>query len=186
VNRAYVLLALSALVIVSACSPLPFEAPPPALERYGAPVPTRSLDARAQATQPCGVLSETQLRSLALEPSGRLDPLPGGPPACVWEGPGFTQEISVALLPDRDYLVDTYRVRNNYRVFEPMVIAGLPAVAQQTTAEALTCTVTTGIALGQAVDVTATEYGAAPDPPCRTAAQVTQSVLGNLPEQPQK
>jgi hypothetical protein len=174
------------LVLLGGCTQ-PAQAPSaPAPERYGAPVPTRSLDATTSSTQPCAVLDEGQLRALQLQPPGRLDPLPGGPPACVWEGPGFSQEISVALLPNRDYLVDTYRVRANYRVFEPVTIAGLPAVAQQTSPQALTCTVTTGIAVGQAVDVTATEYGAQPDPPCETARRVSEVVIGNLPEQAPK
>ena len=181
-NRAVVLAALALVLTVGGCSGTP-STMPPAPDRYGAPVPPRSLDATAQANQPCGVLTEDQLRTFGLEPAGRLDPLPGGPPACVWEGPGFTQEVSVAVLPNRDFLVDTYRSRGMYQYFEPITIAGLPATAQQTTRGALTCTVTTGIALGQGLDVSATEYGADPDPPCETARQVSEAVAANLPEQ---
>lgn len=73
-----------------------------------------------------------------------------------------------------------------YEYFEPILIAGLPATAQQTTRGALTCTVTTGVGVGQAVDVSATEYGAQPDQPCDTAIRTTEAVLSNLPAQPQK
>ena len=49
-----------------------------------------------------------------------------------------------------------------YQLFEPDTIGGLPAVLQQTTPGALTCTVTTGIAVGQAADVTVSEIGVEP------------------------
>jgi hypothetical protein len=143
------------------------------------------LDVTSGAQQPCGVLTEAQLRALELEPPGRLDQLTVGT-ACVWEGPGFSHEIAVTLYPNRDLLVDTYRSRTMYQYFEPTVVAGLPASAQQTTRGALTCTATIGVAVGQGVDVSATEYGSAPDPPCETAIRTAEAVLANLPEQSQK
>lgn len=130
-------------------------------------------------------MTEAQLSELELAPSGRIDQLAAGT-ACVWEGPGFTREISATLYPGRDLLVDTYRSRAMYQYFEPILIAGLPATAQQTTRGALTCTVTTGVGVGQAVDVSATEYGSQPDPPCDTAKRATEAILSNLPAQPQK
>lgn len=183
-NRATVLAALSLLLALAGCSGAAPATNAPPSERYGAPIPTRSLDASARADEPCSVLNKGQLHALALEPDGRLDPLPIGV-ACVWEGPGFTQEVSVTLYPQRDFLVDTYRSRGMYQYFQPVTIAGLPATEQQTTRGALTCTVTTGIAVGQAIDVSATEYGADPEPPCETAKRASEAVVANLPEQPQ-
>ena len=133
--------------------------------------------------------ARTSSRPSASKPPGRLDPLPGGPPACVWEDSAFTQQISVAFLPNRDYLVDTYRVRAMYRVFEPVTIAGLPAVAQKTTPETLTCTVTIGIAIGQAVDVNAKRSrrrSRCALTACDKAVRTSELVLTNLPEQPPK
>ncbi|MEJ2862866.1 DUF3558 domain-containing protein [Actinomycetospora flava] len=158
---------------------------PAAPDRFGAPLPSRSLEVQTRAQQPCGALTESQLRALQLEPRGRIDQLTVGT-ACVWEGPGFSHEVSVALYPNRDLLVDTYRSRAMYQYFEPIVIAGLPATAQQTTRGALSCTVTTGAGIGQAVDVSVTEFGAEPSPPCDTAVRATEAVLANLPEQAQK
>lgn len=172
---------LAALFILgcSAGTPAPNQVPAP--ERYGAPLPTRSLDGTTQTDRPCGVLSEEQLQSFGLRVDGRVQQLPLGAPACVWEAPGFGREVSVAVIVNRDYLVDTYRSRSNYQVFEPISIVGMPAVAQQTSADALTCTVTTGIAVGQAVDVTSTEFGAQPARPCEVAQRVTETVVANLP-----
>lgn len=171
-----------AALFISSCSttgPIPVEAPAP--NRFGAPVPTRSLDGTARSEQPCRLLSEGELRSFGLQANGRLQRLPLGAPACVWEAPGFGREVSAAVIVNRDFLVDTYRSRANYQVFEPISVRGLPAVAQQTTAEALTCTVTTGIAVGQAVDISSTELGGAPEPPCETARRVADAVVANLP-----
>lgn len=191
-RRAFLGAGLAMLVVLGACSgaeggaPAPTE--PPATDRYGAPIPARSLDATALAARPCNVITERQLRALGLEPNGRLDPLPIGA-ACVWEDSGFTQQISITLYPNRDYLVDTYRARGMYQVFEPLTIGGLPAVAQKTFPQALTCTVTTGIAVGQAVDVTASEVGVAPGAPltsCDKATRTAGMVVSNLPEQPRK
>jgi hypothetical protein len=181
VSRALVLVALASLLVVGCAGAPPSPAAAPAPDRSGAPIPPRSLDVSANATQPCVVLTEDQLRSLELVPNGRIDPLPIGV-ACVWEGPGFGREVSVTLYADRDLLVDSYRSRSMYQYFEPVAVAGLPATAQQTTRGALTCTVTTGVAVGQAVDVSVTEYGADPDPPCESAIRVSEVVVGNLPE----
>lgn len=183
--------AFVALLVVGACArpdgaPSPTDsAPLPSADRFGAPVPSRSLDATRSAQEPCSALTEAQLRALALEPTGRLDDLPIGA-ACVWEGPGFSREVAVTLFSSRDLLVDTYRSRAEYQYFEPMEIAGLPATAQQTTRGALTCTVTTSISMGQSVDVSATEYGAEPAPACDTAIRATEAVVSNLPPAPQK
>jgi hypothetical protein len=177
------LLAVGAvLLLVGACGSVPARAPAP--DRFGAPTPSRSLDATARSAAPCGALTGDQLRALELEPSGRLDPLPTGVQACVWEGPGFTRDVSVAFYATRDFLVDTYRSRGMYQRFQPTTIAGFPAVAQQSTAGALSCTVTTGIAVGQAVDVSATELGSAPRPSCETALRVSEAVVANLSASP--
>lgn len=174
------------VVLLAGCG-APSTAPPtPAVDRFGAPVPMRFLDATASAAQPCSVLSVDQLRALGVEPNGRLDPLPTGVTACVWEGPGFTREVSAALYPRRDFLVDAYRSRGVYQRFQPVTVGGFPAAVQQSTTGGLSCTVTTAIAVGQAVDVSATELGANPGPPCETALRISEVVVGNLPAQPQK
>lgn len=170
------------LLLVGGCGSPPAAAPAP--DRFGAPSPSRSLDATARSGAPCGALTGEQLRALELEPSGRLDPLPTGVQACVWEGPGFTRDVSAAFYANRDFLVDTYRSRGMYQRFEPTTVMGFPAVVQQSTAGALSCTVTTGIAVGQAVDVSATEFGSAPRPSCETALQVSEAVVATLSTSP--
>ncbi|WP_133826916.1 DUF3558 domain-containing protein [Actinomycetospora succinea] len=176
--------AMLAVLFIAGCTadappPTPTRAPTP--DRFGAPVPTRSLDGTALSDRPCNLLAESELQSFGLQARGRLQQLPLGAPACVWEGPGFSREVSAAVIVDRDYLVDTYRTRSTYQVFDAITVGGLPAVAQQTTVEALTCTVTVGIAVGQAVDVTSTEFGTAPAPPCDTARRVAETVVADLP-----
>ena len=171
-----------ATLIIGGCSSdaqAPDQAQAP--ERFGAPIPTLPLDGTAQTERPCGLLNESQLQAFGLQPDGRIQQLPLGAPACVWQGPGFSREVSAAVIVDRDYLVDTYRSRSMYQVFEPVSVGGQPAVAQQTTAQALTCTVTTGIAVGQAVDVSSTEFGDAPATPCEIARRVAEAVVANLP-----
>ncbi|WP_373695163.1 DUF3558 domain-containing protein [Actinomycetospora aeridis] len=186
-NRSLAAIALVVAVLVVGCSSQsPEPSPAPAPDRFGAPVPPRSLDGTAHAARPCSLLDSSELRQFGLEANGRVQQLPYGSPACVWSGPGFSREVSVAVVVDRDYLVDTYRSRPTYQVFEPITIDGLPAVAQQTTPTALTCTVTTGIALGQAVDVSSTEFGSQPSPPCETARRVTEVVVSSLPPVPTK
>lgn len=183
-RRALLLGAAAALAILGGCSAAPAPGPAPAPDRYGAPVPGRTLDASGVADRPCGVLRAEQLEAVGLETRGQLDPLPAGRPACVWEDSAFTQQTSLALYPDRDYLVDTYRARGMYQLFEPVTVGGLPAVLQQTTPGALTCTVTTGLAVGQAADVTVSEIGVAPGTrsrSCEKATRVSEMVIGNLP-----
>lgn len=188
-KRTLLLGAAVALVLVGGCSADPMPPPAPAPDRYGAPVPARSLDASALADQPCGALRAEQLEVLGLESRGQLDLLPAGRPACVWEDAAFTQQTSVAFYPDRDFFVDTYRSRGTYQLFEAVTIAGLPAVAQQTTPGALTCTVTTALAVGQAADVTVSEIGVGPGRSprsCELATRVSEMVITNLPAAPQK
>ncbi|GAA4885099.1 DUF3558 domain-containing protein [Actinomycetospora straminea] len=187
--RVVLLVVLGSLVLGACSSTRPAPTAPPAADRFGAPVPARSLDASQRASRPCAALTETQLRGLGLEPTGRLDALPTGGPACIWEDAAFTQQVSAVLYPTRDYLVDTYRARGTYQYFVPTTIAGLPAVAQQTTPGARTCTMTTGIAIGQAVDVTVNEVGVpagARSTSCAKARNVTEAVVSNLPPAPQK
>lgn len=188
-RRPLLLGAAAALAILGGCSAAPTPGLAPAPDRYGAPVPSRSLDATGVADRPCGVLRTEQLEAVGLRARGQLDPLPAGRPACVWEDSAFTQQTSVALYPDRDYFVDTYRARGMYQLFEPVTVGGLPAVLQQTTPGALTCTVTTGIAVGQAADVTVSEIGAEPgtrSKSCERATRVAEMVIGNLPASPLK
>ena len=74
--------------------------------------------------------------------------LPTGERSCEWRGPGREPYVNVIVAASRDILVDTYRVRQ-FTVFRPALIGGLPAIAEQTAENSLSCTVTVGTAEGQ-------------------------------------
>jgi len=71
-----------------------------------------------------------------------------GERSCDWRGREGDQYVSLIVVPNRDVLVDTYRIRQ-YSVFQPTVIAGLPATREQSSLEAVSCLVTVGTADGQ-------------------------------------
>ncbi len=88
----------------------------------------------------------------------------------------------MAAYSRRDYFVDAYRARQ-FPIFVPTEIAGLPAVIQQSAPTSVNCGVTTGVAEGQALDVTVAlfEGDNLARRSCDEAVAVSAAVISNLP-----
>ena len=151
------------------------------ISRYGAPVVIGPRDLESRGGSPCNaLLTKDQLRRLGLQPeSAREVPLADSV-ECSWQGLDFS--LSLGAETRRDLLVDTYRT-HLFGVFEPTTISGLPAVRQKTSPQVNICTVTTGVAEHQALEVT--WFGRATagraDDSCGLATRVTEVVIGGLP-----
>jgi hypothetical protein len=175
-------LAIIAMMLVAAACSSPAPAPPPVEDRYGAPIPPSSRDLHLAAEDPCqSLLTAEQLRSLGLQAtSARIVELPGAR-QCSWNDRERRQTLSLAPWADRDLLVDTYRTRQ-LPVFRPDVISDLPVVYQQTAPGAAVCTVTTGVARGQALETTWYSLSnPVTAPPCVAAQRAVELVLAGIP-----
>lgn len=152
--------------------------------RAGAPkVPNpRSFVGRDQ--DPCqSLLTPEQVIALGVRPESSVRTnLPSGTPNCRWGGVREGRIVNVAAYASRDLLVDSYRNRP-LPIFVPTTIAGLPAVVQQGSPTSISCTVTTGVAEGQALDVGVDLFEGTDSArrSCDDAITVSATVIGNLP-----
>ncbi|MCD2186572.1 DUF3558 domain-containing protein [Actinomycetospora soli] len=172
-----------ALAGCASSSPPPPQAPISTSPRYGAPTVSRPLDVTTPFDAPCRQLSPEELGTLGVrdEGSGRSYM---GSNQCRWT----TQSgaiLSLSVDRDRDLLVDTYRARL-LPIFQPVQVAGYPAVRQQTAPENNICTVTIGLGPKQALEADWTGLGTLkpgdPDP-CERAETAAAMVIRKLPPQ---
>lgn len=148
VRLSAVLIALGALVAVTACTTTADGTPQPAPDdgnsststsesqstgpttpgKSEAPRVTTPLDGSAFAAAPCTSLTGAQLSDFGVNPPGDLRGEDGVfPPGCGWHGDGAS--ISVGWLTDNENgLSDTYRRRELDAYFIETTVDGYPAV----------------------------------------------------------
>lgn len=187
-TRAGVLVAL--LLVLVACTSESPSPPAPTIDRFGAPPVESPRDVRALGQNPCsGPLDATGWRELGLETTGSVETLMTGDRLCDREGLNGERALSFILIPARDVLVDTYRVRQ-FALFRPTMVGPLPAAIEQSAPDSISCTVTVGTAENQGFIVNYSEYelgsdGQADDP-CRRALRVAERIVASLPPLPAK
>ena len=176
------------MLITSACGSTPTSAPttptPSNQGRAGAPKVTNPRALAGRDQDPCrSMLTRDQLVGLGVRPeTAAPGVLPFGVPDCDWGTVAEGRLISVAGFGSRDYLVDAYRSRP-FPIFVPIEVSGLPAVIQQSAPTAPVCGVTTGIAEGQAIDVSVGLFSGDDSGrrSCDEAIAVSAAVITNLP-----
>lgn len=183
-------LVLVFVLILSACGaprpapetqPTTMEAPLP--ERYGAPVVAAPRDVSGLLGSPCtSLLTTDELDGLGISDAGRPRTYLGAT-ICSWTTDS-DDRLSLSVDAERDLLADTYRAART-PIFEPVVVAGYPAVRQRTSLDYNTCTVTTGLGPQQALETDWTGH-LAPSPdvdPCERAEEAIALVIRKLPPQ---
>ncbi|GLZ45920.1 hypothetical protein Acsp06_21050 [Actinomycetospora sp. NBRC 106375] len=174
------LLMLSA-VLVTAIACGQHSTPPAPVDdgRFGAPRVTAPKDVAPFAADPCsGPLTGARLDALGLSSRGQGRTTVTGERSCDWRSREGGQYVSLIVIPNRDVLVDTYRVRQ-FPVFEPLTITGLPATREQSSPSSSSCVMTIGTApqQGYIVDVS----GGASGGPCDAAQRIAEEVATALP-----
>ena len=146
-------------------------------------VAPRELSSRAG--DPCRtLLSASQVRGLGYAVPGEpsIDVL--GAPTCTWREEDRGRTAIVSVVVTRDLFVDTYRNRF-LPVFEPLQIAGLPAVDIKSGPKVLACTTTVAVADGQSLELNTTvgggEDGLPDGDPCTEGHQVAEAIVSTLP-----
>lgn len=111
-----------------------------------------------------------------------MEVLPSGTANCTWSARQRDRLVTVAAYAHRDFLVDAYRNRP-FPIFVPTTVSELPAAIQQSSPSAVTCTVTTGVAEGQGLDVSVGQFsgGDSARRSCEEALAVSAAVISNLP-----
>ena len=144
---------------------------------------TSPLSVQAAADAPCEqLLSNQDLRSLRITSEGTARSY-YGVAECSWVS-DVDDRLSIGVVADRDLLADTYRAART-PIFEPVIVAGYPAVRQRTSRDYNTCTVTTGVGPQQALEADWTGH-LAPSPsldPCERAEEAIALVIRKLPPQ---
>lgn len=139
-------------------------------------------DIRAYGDRPCDVFTIEQLTQFGFDrPPNSTDTLPSGAKTCVWIDSGHNGRLALGTYPDWDVLERTYLAGASLPVFEPIEIAGLPAVVYQDAIGLPRCEVTVGLAGRQGLDVTFTDLREPPDDPCGAARDAAEVAVGNLP-----
>ena len=138
-------------------------------------------DIRAYGDRPCDVFTTEQLTAFGFDlPPNRTFTLPSGNKTCVWTDSGSHGELSVTTYPDWDILERNYANRSAESVFDPLPIAGMPAVVHQP-GQVATCYVTVGLAERQGLDVSFSDLTLPYEDPCGAARTAAEVAVGNLP-----
>lgn len=175
-------LAAMLLVAVAACAPpAPVTTPDP---RAGAPVPIEARDVGALASDPCQVLDSSSAAALGFSSDGEPRTVGTGDRSCWWTAPDDSQFLSVIVFPQRDALVDAYRLRK-FAIFEPSTIGPFPATRERASADSTSCTITVGVSSSQGfvatVDDQAAAAGRRQSEACDRAQQVAERIVAALP-----
>lgn len=134
-----------------------------------------------KARNACQLLTSSQLADLGATATPKADTSLWGETNCKW----VNADIAVYLSPDTTQgkgLSITYQNKSGAQVFEPLTIAGYPAVV--TGKETIECAVAVGTSNTQMflIDLTVTGAKRANhDDPCALAQKVGADVLSNLP-----
>lgn len=174
-------LATLVLASVSSCSTAVPPAPvtSPVNDRFGAPTASEPLDVRSFGASPCTGPWAGTVVALGFPATGRQSQLETRYQACEWDAGG--EILGLVVYPDEDILVDSYRARL-LPIFVPTTIAGLPAVIEQSSSNALTCTATIGTASGQGLALDYTRLSTRSTvAPCARAQQIAERIVATLP-----
>lgn len=138
-------------------------------------------DIRAYGDRPCEVFTLEQLIGFGFDlPPDSTDTFSDGHRTCVWIDSDYTGRLMAGPFADLDVLERTYAYRAALPIFEPLRIAGLPAVIHQPGPVA-TCHVTVGLATRQGLDVSFTDLRKPYEDPCGAARIAAEVAVGNLP-----
>ncbi|MGH3931068.1 MAG: DUF3558 domain-containing protein [Pseudonocardiaceae bacterium] len=138
-------------------------------------------DVREYGDRPCAMFTTEQLTGFGFDiPPSRALTLPSGNQVCVWIDSRHHGELAVTTYPDWDILERTYLNNAGSPLFEPLRIAGLPAVVQQA-GSLPTCNVTVGLAERQGLDVEFSDLTEPYEDPCGAARAAAEVAVGNLP-----
>lgn len=146
------------------------------------PVP-EPLDPEMLLSEPCDLLTDTQLDQLGLvEYSSRIDSL--GDHECTWaESEEGTRKISISAMGNNENgLSDIYAQREQYNHFEPTTINGYPAVIADpyTLLEDGACPLYVGIT-DQLTAYTIAQFPiASDDDPCPITQDVAEAMIDTL------
>lgn len=150
--------------------------------RQLSPPVERPRDVRSYGARPCDVFTAEQLKRFGFDlPPDRMHTLPSGHKTCAWVDSGHNGQLDVTTFPDWDVLERTYEHRAELPVFQPLQIAGLPAVAHKSGVGIPRCYVTVGLAQQQGLDVIFTDLRAPYEDPCGAARAAAEAAVGNLP-----
>lgn len=102
----------------------------------------------------------------------------------MWAGTNPKRKFRAEVWLEHDYFVATYRTRRD-AIFRPITISGLPAVIQQSMPGITSCTITVGVAPGQALETftdidEVREYRPVADP-CAAGIPVIEAMVSTLP-----
>lgn len=138
-------------------------------------------DIREYGDRPCDVFTTEQLTRFGFDlPPKSISTLPSGHRVCVWTDSGSHGELAVTTYPNWDILERTYLNRAALPFFEPLQIAGLPAVVHQP-GSVPTCNVTVGLAELQGLEVEFSDLTQPSEDPCGAAKAAAEVAVGNLP-----
>jgi len=107
--------------------------------------------------------------------------LPSGHQVCVWNDSDRNGELAVTTYPDSDILEREYANRGGYPVFEPIEVAGLPAIRREDIPNGSTCVVVVGLAERQGINIDFTDLREPYEDPCGAARIAAEVAVGNLP-----
>ncbi|MGH3978252.1 MAG: DUF3558 domain-containing protein [Pseudonocardiaceae bacterium] len=173
--------AVLGVVMLAGCTSTEAGQPSPAsggsAERL-APTVANPVDARD--VPPCEVLTPVQITALGADPATERETSSSGLTTCRWVAEEFS--VGLTLDPERPEvggLNDTYLKRDEFVLFEPLEVAGHPAVHAERF-ETDDCTLYVGLADTQAMLVsTYPDLGFADA--CTVSRNAAASVISNLP-----
>lgn len=157
-------------------------APPSGGSQQLSPPVEAPVDVTAFGERPCDVFTPEQLAGFGLDRPGEQRTISAGNnEACSWTDSGTNGSLSVITFPDSDILEREYSNRDTYPVFEPIEIAGLPAVLRQNGAGSFRCVVIVGLAEQQGINVDFADRREPYEDPCGAARMAAEVAVGNLP-----
>lgn len=150
-------------------------------------VPSPDLDTNRFASNPCGMLTAAQVQSKQVAAGVRGAPResPLGP-SCAWEASSTPAENSFAVTVNNQIggIAQLYAQKSNFKVWEPVQVAGYPAViALDSDARDLgVCRLEIATAQKTVVSVDVSLSVGAPDRnnPCPRATAIGEMVLATL------
>ncbi len=155
---------------------------PPEYSRQLSPPVHHPRDIRAYGDRPCEVFTLEQLTEFGFDlPPDNTETMPDGHKTCVWIDSDYTGRLMAGPFADWDVLERTYAYRGALPIFEPVQIAGLPAVVHQPGPAIGTCHVTVGLARRQGLDVSFSDLREPYEDPCGAARIAAEVAVGNLP-----
>ncbi|NUT47281.1 MAG: DUF3558 domain-containing protein [Saccharothrix sp.] len=148
------------------------------------PITGPALDL-GKVSGPCDLLKADQLAARGVTKPGTEETDPAGP-GCKWQpdDPGRGTSIDVTILSESDGLDGMYARRELFPVFEPVEIAGYPAVnGDVTDAKHGECSTAVGVAQGEGFLIQVFVYdqkSPAFSTPCSVSSAIAETVVGNL------